>query len=101
MKIKTMFTLTCIASSMLASGYFAYNYGKNSHSDDNTKDFETRLAEYKTRLAEKDNLLDKIQSNMPKPETLIKAMAEEKWGREEVEALALNWLNECPYNNFK
>jgi hypothetical protein len=101
MKIKTMFTLTCIASSMLASGYFAYNYGKNSHSDDNTKDFETRLAEYKTRLAEKDNLLDKIQSNMPKPETLIKAMAEEKWGREEVEALALNGLNECPSNKFQ
>lgn len=101
MQIKTIFTLTCVVSSIIGSGYFAYNYGKNKNTNDISKEFEKELAEYKARLSEKDILLDKIQANMPKPETLIKAMAEEKWGREDVEALALNGLNECPSNPFQ
>jgi hypothetical protein len=91
MKIKTMFTVTCIASSMLASGYFAYNYGKNS-----IPSVSKNTVEIKELQSEIDRLQSEVKSKKLSPRDQYVLNAINKYGINNVIALALNGRYECP-----
>lgn len=92
MKIKTIFTLTCITSSMFASGYFAYNYGKKSVNLINNKST--------VQIQELQSEIERLQSEVKSKKLSLRDQyvlnAINKYGINNVIALALNGRYECP-----
>ena len=92
MKIKTIFTITCVLSSIIGSGYFAYKIGKENAPVSRQEN---------TQMHELQNEIDRLQSEVQKnkklsPRDQYVLNAINKHGISNVIALALNGRYECP-----
>lgn len=91
MKIKTIFTLTCVMSSVIGSGYFAYHYGKESVQV--SKRDTVQIQELQSEI---DRLQSEVKSKKLSPRDQYVLNAINKYGINNVIALAMNGRYECP-----
>jgi hypothetical protein len=91
MKIKHIFTGICLIASTATSGYFAYNFGKESAPQQ-----VNNSSEIKELQSEVDRLQLEVKSKKLSPRDQYVLNAINKYGINNVIALALNGRYECP-----